>query len=140
VDLALIRDGLPSDVNFVVNSWVSAHASFTRADGSVVRYVGHPRVVLDLVQRCSVAVACDPEDADQIYGWIAYERDELGSLIVHYTFTKFAFRSSGIAHQLWRHVNPDNRPVVCTHAGFVLPLVRDRYQVTFDPFVLRDPR
>ncbi len=132
MSLALIRDGRPGDVNLVVNSWITSHAAFTKADGHVVRYVHHPALVLDLVQRCSVVVACDPDDHDEVYGWLCHELVK-GELVIHYLFVKFPFRRSGIADQLYEHV-ATGRPFTATHAGFLMPELRAKYVLIFDPY------
>ncbi len=135
--LFVVRDAVPADINFVVNSWITSFSAFSKSDGHVVRYTRHPQLVLGLVQRCPVTVACDPDDPDQAYGWLCHELVD-GELTVHFAFTKHQFRRLGVADALLRHVNPAGDPFVATHAGFAFDAVRARYRITLDPYRLTE--
>ena len=133
-----IRDACHDDLPLVINSWVKAHASFTRADGCVIRYVNHPAVVLDLVQRCSVIVAYDPDDPSEVFGWLCHELIQ-GELVIHYAFIKQVFRRHGIANGLYDRV-ATGRAFTATHGGFTFAELRARYHFELNPFLLKEPK
>lgn len=106
----VLRPMRPEDRNFVLSSWLRSAAEsleFRRMARSVFFRLYTP-VVLDLLERSTVAVATLPERHDVVLGWIAVEGDTL-----HYVLTKQRWRQLGIATFLLQDLA--QLPAVYTH-------------------------
>lgn len=62
-----------------------------------------------IMRQGRVAVACDPKDPDQMYGWIAWRDNTL-----LWVFTKYDFRGNGVGTALVAHAFGSPRePFLC---------------------------
>jgi len=113
-----IRPMQPGDVPLVLNSWLKSYrdcpASWGTGNDDYFRT--QKTVISKLMTKCNVAIACDPQDDDQIFGWLAWE-DSKEDIVVHYIFVKHIFQRMGVARRLWEHASPGQRDVVATHMG-----------------------
>jgi ribosomal protein S18 acetylase RimI-like enzyme len=93
----LIRDALPSDLAYVKNTWVKSFGDspWGQSLNRAVYREGHSRLVEALTERCAIAIACDTEDTDVVFGWLAYEGG-----VVHFCYVREAMRRQGIARSL----------------------------------------
>jgi len=116
----ILRNAEASDIRFIVNSW-----SNTNVD-NYFKYNGgnrYPRprkevimseafAITCLLQQPNyiVKVACDPEDNNHIYGYIAYEFDfcpqfsDIKGFAVDFIYTKLTFRRFGIGKALFADI------------------------------------
>jgi len=114
----VIRPMQPGDVPLVLNSWLKSYrdcpASWGTSNDAYFRT--QKAVISKLMTRCNVAIASDPQDDDQIFGWLAWE-DSKDDIVVHYIYVKSLFQRMGVARRLWEHAEPGERDVVATHVG-----------------------
>lgn len=106
----VLRPMRPEDRNYVLSSWLRSAAEsleFRRMARSVFFRLYAP-VVVDMVDRSTVAVATLPEAPDVVLGWLAVEGDTL-----HYVLTKPRWRQLGIATFLLRDLA--QLPAMYTH-------------------------
>lgn len=108
-EVVAIRQGAVSDLALIRNSWTKSYGkhspagdcragSWARIPQAVYEYEQH-RLIGRLLERALVLVACNPEDADQIFGYIVAEQQE--QPVYHYLYVKDSFRKLGIATQLY---------------------------------------
>ncbi len=97
-----IRSGQPSDVPFIIKSWLKGYRLSRKTQGidNETYYSptkGHRAIVVRLLGTAPVAVATNPERLDQIYGFLCH-----GPMaqVAHYIYVKRAFQGFGIAHML----------------------------------------
>lgn len=74
-------------------------------------YSEHKHVVLNLILRSRIMIACSAEDEDQIFGWVCYEKG-----LLHYIYVKTTFRNMGIGRRLLDEAGiTKEKRVVFTH-------------------------
>ena len=148
-ELFTIRDAQPDDVPFIFNSWLKSYrdSPMVKSIPNTIYYDEHHRVIERILQAPTTKafVACNPEDANQIYGYvIADEKSDQTSgpyaTTYHWLYCKHPFRGNGIAKALFQKVQ--DRPVQPGHQTFythrvknVENLIGDRVFV-FNPYAL----
>lgn len=82
----------------------------------------HDIILKKILTNCTLLVACDPEDPDVIWGYVAFDGNG-PSPVLHFVYVKGAFRRMGIGTRLlnealqdWTGVfHTENFPVVVSH-------------------------
>jgi GNAT superfamily N-acetyltransferase len=98
-----VRLGRPSDLPFVVDSWVKrGHARGERLRDATARV----RAIL-ADDTTELRVACLPDDEDAILGWAAVTTDESPRL--HYAYVRKECRRQGIANALLPDIDASTR-------------------------------
>ncbi len=112
-----------SDFQLITSSWLNdywakSRDNWARQQRKRVFMAEHRQIVLRLLQRCHVLVACNLENPEQVYGWVCYV---LGPHIkepleptLHYVYVKLLFRNSGVASKLLERALGD-RKAIFTH-------------------------
>ena len=92
-----IRDGVATDIPFVFRSWLTSYrrSSFARGIRDRIYFANEHKAIERILRSCSIRVACINEDPEIILGYVV-----LGPSIVHYAFTKPAFRRMHILTRL----------------------------------------
>ena len=136
----VLRPGNPdTDLNYVRSSWLKTYSTsdFAKSINHDLFFKRHTVVVNDLLSRCLVTVACDPEDPSFIFGWIAYELDPA---CVHYVCVKNRYRRDyGVGKRLLTAAFPDfgNAFVAASHYPSI-PTLKERcwkeWKVVYDPY------
>ena len=81
----------------------------------------HDIILKKILTNCTLLVACDPEDTDVIWGYVAFDQVDP---VLHFVYVKGAFRRMGIGTRLmeeafdrcngsWSQI--ENHPVVVSH-------------------------
>lgn len=91
---------------------------FTRERARIEALMARPGLV--------ILAAYDPADVEQIFGWVAFEREPKRC---HYLYVKAAFRGLGIARALYEAAD---KPRVCTSRGFAFAVLAERYGLNFE--------
>ena len=95
----VIRDYVPeSDLPMIANSWMSS-----ALDTSPLRVVGAGKRAMSMaIDRClkrsQTYVYSLDDESDAIVSWLCVDND-----VIHYIYTKLAYRNSGFAKQLVTH-------------------------------------
>lgn len=134
----IIRPMQPGDVPLVLNSWLKSYRDCPATWGTAndVYFRTQKAVISKLLSRCNVAIACDPDDAEQIFGWLAWEDGEK-DIVVHYIYVKSLFQRMGVASRLWESAAPGSREVVATHVGPDSNALKDKgIKFRYKPFRL----
>lgn len=97
---------------------------------------GQMKLMARLIQSCSCYVACAPEELTQIYGWMVFEKiGEIG--VLHYIYVKHPYRRFGIGGKIFSMLECDRTvPVIATHATMYLNHVKDKWNLTYNPYML----
>lgn len=101
-----------TDAPFVFRSWIS---SFERSPwaGVIPSHVFYDLTKIAINQLIArgtqIILAVNPDDDQQILGFVAFEKD-----LLHYCFVKDVFRRSGIATQLMAFANLDRSHLLHT--------------------------
>lgn len=96
-----IRSVRPGDEPFIINSYLNSYRSSPLVS-SVPKgfyYSNQTEVIKLLMAESAAKVACNPEDEDQIYGYVlASETSEF--VFCHWVYIKGPFRRFGVATKL----------------------------------------
>lgn len=114
-----IRPAESTDIPFILNSWLKRY-----------RDAVHPRLVTDRVyfeaqhavirkilatEGLEILVACDPTDANHIYGYVVAEHLTPDWILLHWIYVKGAFRKFGLAKRLLTDVIGASNKIQYTH-------------------------
>lgn len=110
----LRQDELP----LVFSSWLRSFRK-SRLAGEMTDtayFAGHHRLIEQILSRPTSEVACaTPEDdSETIVAWVCHERTAVGH-VIHYAYTKQAFRQLGIQRRLWQWVGLDIDTAIASH-------------------------
>lgn len=125
-----IRPFLASDKPFLFSTMLRGlyHGnSFYNEIEQDAFYANYSNVVERLLERATVSVACLPDEPDVILGYAITTPG-----VLHYCFTKHAFRHQGIQRKLWA----DAKIKSCSHLTHSVMPIKLLKQWVFNPFLL----
>src|SRR5690349_12546827 len=106
---------LPKDRPFVAHSWLKSFMGSPSTNGHLMgedfKRAWTP-IVDGLLDRATTDVLVNPEDTDQIFGWICYTQFPDGPLAIHWLFVKWLLRDVR-----GREQNPGFGLLLLGHAG-----------------------
>lgn len=132
-----LRQPHAEDIPFIFSSWLKSYRSSLHVKNisNTVYYGEHHKVLERLMKRSEALIACNPEDANQIYGYLIYEKIT-GILVTHYCYVKQPYRRLGICHQLLSAAGRDkDEPFVYTHETFLGEKISGRLRAMYNPYV-----
>ena len=97
-----------SDFNFIINSWLrSSHELFPYRKINTKHFnkINTP-ILASLILQSNILIAANSEDANHIFGYLAYERIEK-EVILYWLYVKKELRNFGIATQLINNAIPE---------------------------------
>jgi len=126
-----LRDMRDEDTSLVFNSWLKSYRSQTegRAMTNTTFYEGHTKVIDKILGSAAVKLAVDPEDTNEVYGFICYQGD-----ILHYAYTKHRYRGLGILSYLLESVGGRSKFTTVTHLPRNWGEVSRKYNIIFNPY------
>ena len=132
----LLRSSIESDVNFIYNSWLkSLKQSFDCIDNKIF-YDNHKKIIEKILSTATVTVCCNPEDEEQIFGYIVHEKYTDLSL-VHYIYVKHTYRKYGFATKLIDSVeNNSGLPHIATSHTRMFEIIGPKWGLIFNPYIL----
>lgn len=99
----IVRTLEDGDVGLIYDSWLKSYKGANDRHESGLPdwiYFDHYRGIIDqLLARAEIAVLCDLNDTDFIYGWLCYELPGPFG-VIHYVFVKKDYRRLGFATKL----------------------------------------
>jgi GNAT superfamily N-acetyltransferase len=95
----VIRKIKKSDIGFVVDTWHKSAKKLhmSRFVDQKAYNLGHGKIITSLLDHDDFIIACDHEDEDVIWGYVAFDPDVQ---IVDYVYVKEVMRGHGIARNL----------------------------------------
>jgi GNAT superfamily N-acetyltransferase len=138
------RDGRASDIGFVASNWLRSYhwhreCFFERCSSLTLReyYQGHHALVEWLLLRSRVVVAHNPDDDDQLYGFVCFEPLQSG-LVVHYLYVKSSRRGWGVGRRLFHAIREPGQRTICTHwtRGLRSNKANVKHQLEVNPYYL----
>lgn len=101
-----LREHEPADLAFILDAWITNYQR-SREVADLVPSVYCPAQrtqILRLLRAGKAVVAFNRDRPDQLFGFIAYERDDNAKVVVvHYVYAKKTFRGFGIGARLVDH-------------------------------------
>lgn len=122
------------------NAWLKSYgkSSEARRMSSKVYFQNYTKIIDGILEDCYVAFALNPDDLDQILGFVAFSYDEdINLTVIHYVYVKEAFRKLGLAKKLMEQIQPKlgDEPMICTFANHIFDELREKYLLAYDPFM-----
>ncbi len=132
----LLRPAEANDAHMIYDSWLKSYAAQNKDQPSWALYPMQKTVVRRLLKDAVTLVAAGntPESQNDIYAWMCAQRSPSGLLIIHYAFTKMIFRKRGLFAALlggYDHLRGEN--IYCSHRGWIMKEIRDRYSMRYVP-------
>jgi hypothetical protein len=93
----LVIDHTPSFQNFIINSFLKSYRDSKKELNNQEYYSTYSKIILDFISRFEIKVAVNPDNQDQIYGWLMC--DPVSNCLI-YAYVKYPFRRFGIFNEL----------------------------------------
>lgn len=136
-----LRQAIEPDASFIFSSWLKSfrHSRLAGNVASSIYFTEHHKIIESLLTQCKTLVACNPEDKNQIFGYLCYEEID-GILVIHYVYTKHTFRKMGIAECLINEVREDDSVACmfthCTNSG---ERIAPKFKCVYHPYLSLTP-
>lgn len=88
-----------NDLDFIYSSWIKCvlnQKPYSVLDKSWLNAAQHS-IITRLLRNCDVLIACDPQDIDQLFGYIVFDKNKR---TLHWVYCKYDFRKTGVATKL----------------------------------------
>jgi hypothetical protein len=130
----LIRDAEPTDVPFIMDSWLKRAVNFrdSRMANDHTWFVHYRPVVERLLQTANCKVAAYADMPHQIFGYIVFEDGP----VVHWLFVKKIMQNMGIGNKLLQDAVGLDKDFTITHFTDDVPKLYRKRRVTFNPILL----
>ena len=129
-----IRLADSGDASFVYKSWLDSWWVQNKDQFQPLFYKGHRETIARLMENAITVIACSDEDPSLIFAWMCGLRTANGRLIVHYCYTKEAFRKFGLAKTLLGYLeHKKGEPVLCSHRSFIFRDIKQPYNLFYVP-------
>lgn len=130
-----IRLPRSEDLNFILSSYLKSYRNSMSAIGNDLYFPNQQKVFEEILTRSMIAIACDPEHEDQIFGWGCCEYVAPEHAVLHYLYVKFPFRRNGLAKDIIAALIHENCLFVeYSHNTHASNLITKGYQ--YNPFYL----
>lgn len=137
------RPPTEDEMAFIYSGWLRSHrySRFAVDIPGPIYFDNHKKVVELLLSTGRIVVACNPDHPDQLFGFVCYQPTHGGAAVMHYLYVKQPFRRFGIATAMYRHVQVDachdpGMAVVATHLTEHGAMLRDKWGLVFNPYVI----
>lgn len=122
------------DAPFIYSSWLQSYANQNQDQHRGILLKEERKVVTRLLEESVTVIACMNDDTKQVFAWMTGLRTKNNRLVLHYCYTKQAFRSFGLAKLLLTFY--EHRPgeaVWCSHRTFIFRDLRDKFNLFYIP-------
>lgn len=126
-----IRKAVPTDLDFITASWLNSHHETQKRDlKKDIYYTNHNRMIKERMPFMKCLVACNPEDENQIYGYLVFNNPNT----LHFAYTKSYFRKLGVFKNLLSEAGIQI-PVTVTHKAPSYKALEGKYSFIFNPYL-----
>jgi len=132
-----VRKAKSDDINFIYATWLRSYkhdSPLTKYTKRTLFFDEHQKLLDRLLPKIQVIVACDENDQDLIFGFLAFEPK-----IVHFVYVKEPFRKMGIARKLIESQGINVNECQASHLTFgLLDLwTAKKVSIEFNDYLLR---
>ncbi len=126
------------DINFIYDSWLHNYRKSPSSTHihSNTYYPEQRQIIEDLLLTASTIVACNPDNDEQIYGYIVFKRPNT----LHYVLVKHIYRRMGVCRKLMEAAFPEailnDKPIYATHSTTKLRRLSTPFHVIYDERLL----
>lgn len=135
-ELYKIRGMLESDIPFIYDTWMKCMETSSPI-GRLMHarvYKKNLRAMIDGILKISqVSIACNPEDPDQVYGYVVHRM--LHSIpVISFVHVKHTFRNMRICANLLIPIT-EGKACIATSKHEYLGRVFRKYNIVYNPFI-----
>lgn len=132
-----VRAGTVKDLPFIINSWLVSYRKslWSRFIRDSIYFDNHKLILANILDTAKVDVMHANESEDDIVGYIVYHPQHQ-AVNLHYVYIKQIYRDLGFASRLIRNAVGSSPHRFCTHATDAFPAFRDRFKISYDPYLL----
>jgi ribosomal protein S18 acetylase RimI-like enzyme len=136
----ILRPPQKNDINFIFNSWLK---SFIDSPDNPIKgnaYYSYQHLLINsILSRAEVSILCNPDDLEQIFGFIVYEMIN-NIVVVHWLHVKYSFRQLGFARYIITAIlnlaesrGIFNPVITITHRGLSYKHLKDKFKHIYNP-------
>lgn len=126
-----VRKAKAKDLDFITATWLNNYYDTQKRDIKKDIFMpNHNRMIKERLPFMKCLVACNPEDEDQIYGYLVYNTPNT----VHYGYTKSYFRRFGVFSKLLE-VAGIQAPITVTHKAPAYKALEDKFSFILNPYL-----
>jgi GNAT superfamily N-acetyltransferase len=146
-----LRPSYENDLKFLLNSWSISHWHKNTyhkkcSPFNSYREMMNKRIIDIIKSNAQVIIACDPDNLDNIYAYIVYNKI-IKNPIIHWIYVKSEYRNKGLGKALIGKtgINP-YLPIVITHISNTACEImkthkeQDKYQLAYLPYIFDELR
>jgi hypothetical protein len=131
-----------SDKGFIFSTWIKEQwLTHPLTSCPPEFYLPHQRQIittlLELPAKC--LIACAPDNADMILGYIVYEM-VADILVLHWAHRKDIYRNMGLGKDIIKQVYPDIgvKPIMMTQNNRMFNKLKHKWMLAYNPFYITD--
>jgi hypothetical protein len=127
-----LRDAKKEDIAFITSTWMRAlwgSKSYKNIKKSIFMDEHHA-MIHDRMKKMLCTIACDPENENVIFGYIVYSKPN----VIHFAYTKGAFRNFGICRQLIEDSFKEESKFIVTHTTDYTRDLSGKFDLTYNPY------
>lgn len=136
MDNIALREGTKEDLPFIMNSLLKSYkeSPFGKTLSNTIYYKRHHKLITKILSNSAVLVLCADDNPQLIHSYIIYEYfDDLP--VIHYIFTKYAYRHLGLARILLDRVADPAKVLLYTHRTRGSDKIIEHYPKSiYDPY------
>lgn len=130
-----LRPPKPSDLNFIQSTFskcIKKESSLGRSCSTKVFYSEFAQVIDHLLSNSSVSVACNPDNEDQIFGYMIHDPST-----IHFVFIKSIYQNLNIAKEMIQEIFPDEKVLSFSFSTNASKKISNTHpNLIFNPFSL----
>jgi GNAT superfamily N-acetyltransferase len=138
-----VRPMAKADESFIYHSWLKSYrdSPTVRSIPNTIYFARHHDIIERLFNDPAtvVNIACNPEDENQIYGYIVggkWTGVDASGPVIHWIYVKHPFRGAGIGGTLEKLLVADAANVVFTHRVKQMDRLLKDKAYTYNPYLL----
>lgn len=128
-----------NDINFIYSTWLKSYRQSPWAESmsNDIFFSQHKVLIDSIIARptASVIVICNPEDEEQVYGYLV---SEANLSILHFAYIKYNYRKLGMMKSLLGQLGCSTTPSVTfiTHLPRRFDMLKTKFNLQYNPYLL----
>lgn len=132
------RAARESDIPFLFSTWIKhqRYQGFNQDIPWSTYYANEKRKVAQVLAKSSVTIIHNPDDDDQIYGWVCYQLVK-DLLVIHYSYVKRPYQRLGLLKACLIKAYPDfgRSEVAITAMSREIAHLLERHRLIYNPYL-----
>lgn len=128
-----IRKAGSEDIDYITSTWLRSVYDYQKRDMKKdVFFPNHNRLIKERLPFLKCLVACNPEDENQIYGYVVYNNPKT----LHFAYTKSYYRKLSVFKKLMDEAQlSGGETVSVTHKAQSFKVLESKMPIIFNPYL-----